>query len=119
MPPPLQPLDPVPGPGALERHFERVGSVEAAVEAVVDHAKVGRSVVWFRNTVDDAREAYDRLFAETRQRGTAGAAPIVPNAGNRNCGNLSWTRRSSEQSSGLPHCALLAKGERDLRHRRP
>jgi CRISPR-associated endonuclease/helicase Cas3 len=69
MPPRLQPLDPVPGPGALERHFERVGSVEAAVEAVVDHAKVGRSVVWFRNTVDDAREAYDRLFAETRQRG--------------------------------------------------
>ena len=69
MPPRLEPLDPVPGPGALERHFEQVGSVEAAVEAVVDHAKVGRSVVWFRNTVDDAREAYDRLFPETRQRG--------------------------------------------------
>jgi CRISPR-associated endonuclease/helicase Cas3 len=26
-------------------------------------------VVWFRNTVDDAREAYDRLFVETRERG--------------------------------------------------
>ena len=25
-------------------------------------------MVWFRNTVDDAREAYDRLLAETRQR---------------------------------------------------
>jgi hypothetical protein len=26
-------------------------------------------VVWFRNTVDDAREAYKRLLAEVRQRG--------------------------------------------------
>jgi CRISPR-associated endonuclease/helicase Cas3 len=68
-PPRLEPVDPVSGPGALERCFERIGSVEAAVEAVVDHARVGRSVVWFRNTVDDAREAYDRLFVETRKRG--------------------------------------------------
>jgi len=68
-PPRLEPVDPVSGPGALERCFERIDSVEAAVEAVVDHARVGRSVVWFRNTVDDAREAYDRLFVETRKRG--------------------------------------------------
>ena len=68
-PPRLEPVDPVSGPGALERCFERIGSVEAAVEAVVDHARLGRSVVWFRNTVDDAREAYDRLFVEARKHG--------------------------------------------------
>jgi CRISPR-associated endonuclease/helicase Cas3 len=67
-PPHLEPVDPVPGPGVLERRFERVGSVEAAAAAVVDHAAAGRSVVWFRNTVDDAREAYEQLLSEARQR---------------------------------------------------
>src|SRR5262249_6341858 len=66
--PRLEPVDPVPRPGALERRFERVGSVEAAATTVVDHASSGRSVGWFRNTVDDAREAYDRLLAVAHER---------------------------------------------------
>jgi CRISPR-associated endonuclease/helicase Cas3 len=66
--PRLESVDPAPGPGALERRFERVGSTAAAIAAVVEHATGGRSVVWFRNTVDDAREAYDRLLAETCRR---------------------------------------------------
>jgi CRISPR-associated endonuclease/helicase Cas3 len=68
-PPRLASVDPAPGPGTLERRFDRVGSVEGAAAAVVDHAAVGRSVVWFRNTVDDAREGYERLLDEARQRG--------------------------------------------------
>jgi CRISPR-associated endonuclease/helicase Cas3 len=66
-PPRLEPVAPVRGPGALERRFERVGSVEAAAAVAVDHAAAGRSVVWFRNTVDDALQAYERLLAEARQ----------------------------------------------------
>jgi CRISPR-associated endonuclease/helicase Cas3 len=65
-PPRLECVDPAPGPGALERRFERVGSLDAAAAAVMDHATLGRSVVWFRNTVDDAREAYERLLNEAR-----------------------------------------------------
>jgi CRISPR-associated endonuclease/helicase Cas3 len=66
-PPRLEPVEPVPGPGALERRFERIGSVDEAVATVLDHARVGRSVVWFRNTVDDTREAYERLLAGASQ----------------------------------------------------
>jgi CRISPR-associated endonuclease/helicase Cas3 len=67
-PPRLECVGPTRGPGALERRFERAGSVEAAAAAVADHATIGRSVVWFRNTVDDAREAYERLLNEARER---------------------------------------------------
>jgi CRISPR-associated endonuclease/helicase Cas3 len=65
-PPKLHNVDTAPGPGSLERYFAQVDSSEAAATAVLGHTAAGRSVVWFRNTVDDAREGYERVLIGAR-----------------------------------------------------
>jgi len=55
------PLDPVPGPGTRPVRFQGVQD-EAVVEGRIrDWLAAGRSVLWFRNTVDDAVAAWQRL----------------------------------------------------------
>jgi CRISPR-associated endonuclease/helicase Cas3 len=67
-PPKLHNVATAPGPGSLERHFAQVHSSEAAANAILSHAAAGRSVVWFRNTVDDAREGYEQVLVGARGR---------------------------------------------------
>ncbi len=66
------PLDPVQGSGTRPVRFEAVHD-EALIDATIrEWQRQGRSVIWFRNTVDDAVTAW-RRHAETA--GTEGLTP--------------------------------------------
>ena len=55
------PVAPVPGPGTRPVRFEAVHEVETVEARISAWLAAGRSVLWFRNTVDDAVEAWERL----------------------------------------------------------
>ncbi|WP_029011298.1 CRISPR-associated helicase/endonuclease Cas3 [Azospirillum halopraeferens] len=57
------PVAAVPGPGTRPVRFEAVHSLAAVEDRIGAWIAAGRSVIWFRNTVDDAVAAWRRLAA--------------------------------------------------------
>jgi len=55
------PVAPMPGPGTRPVRFEAVHNVETVETQIGAWLASGRNVLWFRNTVDDAVESWERL----------------------------------------------------------
>jgi CRISPR-associated endonuclease/helicase Cas3 len=56
-----RPLAPAPRPGARPVRVRAVHSEADVADWLVKHARAGRSAIWFRNTVDEAIAAFDKL----------------------------------------------------------
>lgn len=65
------PLDPAPGPGARPVRFQAVHDEALIDEAIRTWQRQGHSVIWFRNTVNDAVRAWERHAATAAAEGLA------------------------------------------------
>jgi CRISPR-associated endonuclease/helicase Cas3 len=60
------PLPPMPGPGTRPVRFEAVHEEETVDARIAEWLAVGRSVIWFRNTVEDAVATWERHLDQAR-----------------------------------------------------
>ncbi|HYE00979.1 MAG TPA: CRISPR-associated helicase Cas3' [Alphaproteobacteria bacterium] len=71
-------VDPVPGPGTRPVRFAAVHDEDEADARILEWLAAGRSILWFRNSVGDAVEAWERHAALAERAGRP--APLLYHA---------------------------------------